>query len=110
MATANTTHSIKPATITAAAAPQNVGDLLGLDDTTFAKSPQCVHFSIQNKDAAASGYVQESASAAAADSVELKSGDYYTEPPAAGVMYDLREYWIRAGVDGQKFVIKWKKA
>ena len=49
MATANTTHSIKPITIAAAATPQNVGDSLGLDDTTFAKSPQCSHFSIQNR-------------------------------------------------------------
>lgn len=109
-ATTNTTHSIKPVTITAAATPQNLGDSLGLDDTTFTKSPQCVHFSVQNRDAANSIYIQESAAAAAADSVEVKAGDYYVEPPSAGVMYDLREYWIRATADGQKVVVKWKKA
>lgn len=111
MATTNTTHRILPITITSAATPQNIGDSLGLDDTTFDKSPQCVHFSVQNNDGTGkSVYVQESASAAAADSTVVRDGDYYVEPPVTGTMYDLREYWIRATADGQKVIVKFKKA
>jgi hypothetical protein len=105
---ANVTHPIKAVTIALAATPQNIATDLGLTSTANATS--CSWFGIQNKDTA-SIFLQESAAAAAADSVEITPGQLYRPGAAMGAAedYDLREYWIRATNNGAKYVIERKR-
>lgn len=107
---ANVTHPIKPITVALAATPQNIASDLGLSATALGNPNVCAWFGIQNKDTA-SIFLQESAAAAGADSIEIAPGQLYRpgSVPGAAEDFDLREYWIRSTNNAAKYVIERKR-
>lgn len=105
---ANTTHPIKAVTIALAATPQNIASDLGLGSRST--DNVCAWFGIQNKDTA-SIFLQESAAAAGADSIEIAPGQLYrvNANPGAAEAHDLREYWVRSTNNAAKYVIERKR-
>lgn len=64
----------------------------------------CLWYGLQNKDGAASLYLQDNAAAGANDNVEIEPESYY-QSPVVVFKYDLRDEFVRVGANNQVFSI-----